>query len=76
MTDVFQGTVSGREVYIIDDVNNVLVVLEAMKMEHIITAPSAGQVVELKCSVGDIVGDGSILAVVQDVASENVSDAA
>lgn len=26
MTDVFQGTVSGREVYIIDDVNNVLVV--------------------------------------------------
>ena len=60
-------------------VNDVVIVLESMKMEHVITAPSAGQIIELKCSVGDIVNDGGILAVIQDVemASENnVGDAA
>ena len=57
-------------------VNDVVIVLESMKMEHVITAPSAGQIIELKCSVGDVVNDGGILALIQDVemASENTSN--
>ena len=41
-----------------------LMVLEAMKMEHIILAPIDGQVVELPVSAGDRVAEGSVLAVV------------
>mmetsp|Transcript_6062 Transcript_6062/g.13207 ORF Transcript_6062/g.13207 Transcript_6062/m.13207 type:complete len:794 (-) Transcript_6062:88-2469(-) len=56
--------------------NDIVVVMEAMKMEHTISAPSGGQVVEIDCAVGEIVNDGSVLAVIKDVAAEEGSDAA
>ena len=40
----------------------VLVVLEAMKMEHALTAPSDGVVAELKVKLGDQVSEGVVLA--------------
>lgn len=44
-----------------------LVVLEAMKMEHEITAPVDGTVGELSVAVGDQVDGGQTLAVVEAV---------
>jgi len=44
---------------------DVLVVMEAMKMEHQITAPLAGRVTEVRVSVGDQVDAGAILVVVE-----------
>jgi acetyl/propionyl-CoA carboxylase alpha subunit len=41
-----------------------LMVLEAMKMEHIILAPIDGHVTELPVSAGDRITEGSVLAVV------------
>ena len=41
-----------------------LVVLEAMKMENIITADRAGAVSELLVTVGESVGAGDILVVI------------
>ena len=38
-----------------------LMVLEAMKMEHRITAPSAGRIERLNFAVGDWVDEGSVL---------------
>jgi 3-methylcrotonyl-CoA carboxylase alpha subunit len=38
-----------------------LMVLEAMKMEHVITAPVDGQVERVKFAVGDLVGEGETL---------------
>jgi propionyl-CoA carboxylase alpha chain len=40
-----------------------LVVLEAMKMEHHVTAPGAAVVAELRCAVGDQVDNGAVLVV-------------
>jgi propionyl-CoA carboxylase alpha chain len=42
----------------------VLVALEAMKMEHLIRAPHAGTVAEVRVSVGDQVETASVLLVV------------
>jgi 3-methylcrotonyl-CoA carboxylase alpha subunit len=42
----------------------VIVVLEAMKMEHSCKSPSDGTLKEINCSIGDIVDDGAILFVV------------
>jgi methylmalonyl-CoA carboxyltransferase small subunit len=42
-------------------VNDVLMVLEAMKMETVITAPIAGKVSKVNASVGDFVQGGQIL---------------
>jgi propionyl-CoA carboxylase alpha chain len=39
--------------------------LEAMKMEHVISAPAAGIVAELPVTVGQQVEVGSVLAVVK-----------
>jgi 3-methylcrotonyl-CoA carboxylase alpha subunit len=39
-----------------------LIVLEAMKMEHTLRAPSAGRLKALKCAVGDFVQEGTELA--------------
>ncbi|MFN8150514.1 MAG: acetyl-CoA carboxylase biotin carboxyl carrier protein subunit [Solirubrobacterales bacterium] len=47
------------------EVGDVLVVLEAMKMEHELTAPSAGTVAELRVAEGDQVESGAPLAVVE-----------
>jgi len=41
-----------------------LMILEAMKMEHIILAPIDGYVSELPVSAGDRISEGSVLAVV------------
>jgi propionyl-CoA carboxylase alpha chain len=45
-----------------------LVVLEAMKMEHTVAAPTGGVVTELRVRQGDQVDTGQVLAVVEDVA--------
>ncbi|MNC60946.1 Glutaconyl-CoA decarboxylase subunit gamma [compost metagenome] len=42
-----------------------VVVLEAMKMEHALTAPFDGMVAEFNVAVGDQVMDGAVLAVVK-----------
>jgi len=47
-------------------VGDVVVVMEAMKMEHACASPRAGIVTELRCAVGDVVDDGAVLFVVQD----------
>jgi 3-methylcrotonyl-CoA carboxylase alpha subunit len=39
-----------------------LIVLEAMKMEHMLRAPADGRVTALKCAVGDFVQEGTELA--------------
>ncbi len=41
---------------------DVLVILEAMKMEHEIRAPHAGRLTELYFQVGETVGEGDVLA--------------
>jgi pyruvate carboxylase subunit A/propionyl-CoA carboxylase alpha chain len=43
-----------------------LIWLEAMKMEHTITAPSAGVLAELNVAAGQQVDVGAVLARVQD----------
>jgi biotin carboxyl carrier protein len=42
-----------------------MVILEAMKMEHHITAPEGGVVVELRVSEGDQVDNGALLLVLE-----------
>ncbi|HXM39943.1 MAG TPA: acetyl-CoA carboxylase biotin carboxyl carrier protein subunit, partial [Bryobacteraceae bacterium] len=45
----------------------ILLVLEAMKMEHAVAAPADGVVAELHCAAGDLVGEGAaLLSVVSD----------
>jgi propionyl-CoA carboxylase alpha chain len=41
-----------------------LLVMEAMKMEHTLKAPHAGQVVEVACREGDQVEGGAVLVVI------------
>jgi glutaconyl-CoA decarboxylase len=41
-----------------------IVVLEAMKMENEIFAPSAGTVTEVRCKEGDSVNTGDVLVVI------------
>jgi methylmalonyl-CoA carboxyltransferase small subunit len=59
----FAGTVSsvsaqaGRTI----EVNDVLMVLEAMKMETMITAPISGKVAKVHVKVGDAVQHGQVL---------------
>ncbi len=59
----FSGTVSkisaqaGQTI----QVNDVLLILEAMKMETVITAPIAGKVAKIKVNVGDAVQQGQVL---------------
>ena len=62
-----QGTIlkvnvaEGQEV----EAGDVLIVLEAMKMETVIAAAVTGHVKALKVSVGDTVGSGEVLATVE-----------
>jgi methylmalonyl-CoA carboxyltransferase small subunit len=44
-------------------VNDVLMVLEAMKMETVITAPIAGKVAKIEANEGDAVQQGQVLVV-------------
>ncbi len=52
------------------DAGQVLVVLEAMKMEHHITAPFAGTVTELPIAVGDQVENGALLLTIEEPADD------
>jgi len=52
------------------DAGQVLVVLEAMKMEHHITAPFAGTVTELPIAVGDQVENGALLLTIEESADD------
>ena len=45
-----------------------ILTLEVMKMEQTLRAPFAGVLKEIKCKVGDIVGEGVELAVVEPAA--------
>lgn len=47
------------------DVDDVLLVLEAMKMETVITAPFAGTVKAVNASVGDAVKQGEVLVEIE-----------
>jgi 3-methylcrotonyl-CoA carboxylase alpha subunit len=38
-----------------------LVILEAMKMEHVLVAPAAGTIAEVRVTAGDQVGEGAVL---------------
>jgi propionyl-CoA carboxylase alpha chain len=51
---------------------DLLVVLEAMKMEHQIVAPSAGTVLDVRVTVGQQVDAGEILIVLDDGAAAEV----
>ena len=52
------------------DAGQVLVVLEAMKMEHHITAPFEGTVTELPIAVGDQVENGALLLTIEEPADD------
>jgi acetyl/propionyl-CoA carboxylase alpha subunit len=54
-------------------VGDVLMVLEAMKMEHAIRAPADGRVDEVLVADGDQVDSGAVLAVVVPVGAEEVA---
>jgi biotin carboxyl carrier protein len=43
----------------------VLVTLEAMKMEHVVRAPVAGTVREVRVDIGDQVDTGDVLVVIE-----------
>ena len=52
------------------EAGQLLMVLEAMKMEHRVTAPQAGVVSELRVEAGDQVANGELLVVLADVTEE------
>ncbi len=43
-----------------------LMILEAMKMEHVIRAPRAGKIDKIMFKVGDIVGQNKLLLSMKD----------
>jgi len=59
----FAGTVSRVSAQIGQtiQVNDILMVLEAMKMETVITAPISGKVAKINVNVGDAVQHGQVL---------------
>ena len=73
-----QGTVTSIEVAAGDAVHagQALVVLEAMKLEHVIEAPHAGIVRSISVAVGDLVQERSVLVSVEaaEVAGSRTSD--
>jgi propionyl-CoA carboxylase alpha chain len=48
------------------EAGQVLVVLEAMKMEHRITAPIAGRVASVNVEAGEMVDGGQVLVVLEE----------
>jgi urea carboxylase len=42
-----------------------LIIVEAMKMEIVVTAPIAGELVEIRCREGALVMGGQLLGVIQ-----------
>ncbi len=61
------GTVWKIEKRVGDDVasNDVLVILESMKMEMPVEAPTSGKVREVRCKEGEPVQEGQILIVLE-----------
>jgi len=55
------------------EAGQLLIILEAMKMEHRITAPGAGRVTEVHVAEGDQVGNDALLVVVQEDTEGEVS---
>jgi hypothetical protein len=53
---------------------DVVVVMEAMKMEHSIKAPCQGRIMELGHKPGDVVEDGAILFLVSDGVDDDASE--
>ncbi|MEX2488520.1 MAG: biotin/lipoyl-containing protein, partial [Pseudomonadales bacterium] len=53
------------------DKGQLLVILEAMKMEHRITAPAAGKITELHVAEGEQVANGALLVVVDEGREES-----
>ncbi len=53
-----------------------LLILEAMKMEHPMTAPEDGVVSEVRVTVGEQVENGAVLLVVEPAGEEDAGDAA
>jgi propionyl-CoA carboxylase alpha chain len=43
-----------------------IVSIEAMKMEHVITAPAAGRLAELRVAAGDRIDAGTVVAIVDE----------
>src|SRR5207248_2287290 len=62
-----QGTVIALDVHEGDAVRagQRLLIMEAMKMEHVVAAPSAGVVQELLVAVGDAVFEGHVLVLLE-----------
>jgi acetyl-CoA carboxylase carboxyltransferase component len=75
-----QGTVTAIEVAAGDAVHagQALVVLEAMKLEHVIEAPHAGIVRGVSVAIGDLVQESSVLVTVEaaEVAGSRARDSA
>ena len=67
VTAPMPGTILDIKVNIGDSVsaNQVVIVLEAMKMENEIVTPSAGKVSSINVSKGDTVNSGDILVTIQ-----------
>ncbi|GAB4569435.1 MAG: carboxyl transferase domain-containing protein [Haliangiales bacterium] len=63
-----QGSVVAIEVAQDDEVQpgQTLLLMQAMKMEHAITAPVAGRVHALFVATGDVVGEGRVLLLIED----------
>ena len=47
------------------DAGDAVVILESMKMEMPVESPRAGRVTEIRCSEGQAVEEGAVLAVVE-----------
>jgi len=52
-----------------------LLILEAMKMEHVVVSPRHGVVQEVHCSEGSIVSDGSVLAELEELEESKTEEA-